>query len=159
MNEKRLRQLFVAGILIKGFDGLVEFLGGLVLSIVSAGQIVDLARWATRAELIEDPHDLVATSLLALAEHLSVHAKLFYALYLIAHGVIKLLIVWALLTNRLWAYPLSLAVLGLFAVYQIYSYVLTGSLAMIVLTVFDAVVLWLIWREYQVVRRRATTRS
>lgn len=154
MKEKRIRQLFVAGVALKGVDGLVELAGGLILAVVKTGQIVALARWATHAELREDPNDLIATAFLHLAEHISVHAKLFYALYLGVHGLIKLLVVWALLTNRLWAYPLSMGVLGLFAVYQMYRYFNTGSLAMIVLTVFDAVVLWLIWHEYRVMSAR-----
>ena len=158
MKEKYYRLLFVGGVTMKGIDGLVELVGGVLLSVVSTGQIVDFMRWLTRAELLEDPHDLVATTLLAAAQHVSVHAKIFYALYLAAHGVIKLLVVWALLTNRLWAYPLSMAVLGLFALYQVYRYFNTGSVVMIVLTVFDAVILWLIWHEYRVMRARIAAR-
>jgi uncharacterized membrane protein len=58
----------------------------------------------------------------------------------------------ALLKNKLWAYPWSLVVLGSFILYQIYRFTFTHSLALIVLTVFDLAVIWLIWREYQIVR-------
>jgi len=43
---------------------------------------------------------------------------------------------------------------GGFIVYQIYRFTLTGSIALIALTVFDLIVIWLIWLEYRAVRSR-----
>ncbi|BCG83133.1 hypothetical protein MesoLj113b_66750 [Mesorhizobium sp. 113-3-3] len=49
-----------------------------------------------------------------LASNFSVSTQHFYAFYLLSHGIVKLALVVALLKNKLWAYPSSLIVLGLF---------------------------------------------
>jgi len=74
------------------------------------------------------------------------------AIYLLSHGVIKMFAVIALLRKKLWGYPLSIAVFGGFIVYQIYRFTVTGGIGLIVLTIFDLVVIWLIWLEYRVVK-------
>jgi uncharacterized membrane protein len=66
---------------------------------------------------------------------------------------VKLFLVAGRLRNKLWAYPASLVVMGLFIVYQIYRFSYTHGWGLIVLSVFDIVVIWLIWHEYRVVRR------
>jgi len=73
---------------------------------------------------------------------------LFAAAYLIVHGLIKLFLVASLLLGRLWAYPLSLWFLAAFIVYQCYRYLHTHSISLVLLTVFDLAVVFLIWREY-----------
>ena len=65
----------------------------------------------------------------------------------------------ALLKNRLWAYPVSLAVLGLFVVYQLYRFSHTHGVGLILLSAFDVVVLGLIWHEYRLVRRHLAPSS
>jgi uncharacterized membrane protein len=109
-------------------------------------------------KLIEDPNDFVATHLLSLAQNFTVSTQRFYAFYLLSHGVIKLLLVAGLLRNKLWAYPASLVVLGLLIVYQLYRFSYTHGVGLIVLTVFDVIVMGLIWHEYQMVRRHLTSR-
>jgi uncharacterized membrane protein len=158
MNERRIRQIFDVSILLKGAHALVECAGGLLLLVVSTQAIARLVGRLTQEELIEDPHDLIATHLLGWAQNFSVGTKTFYAVYLLAHGAVKLFLVVGLLRGRLWAYPASLAALGLFIVYQLYRYSHTGSVGLIALTVFDAFVMLLIWHEYRIVRRVAATR-
>lgn len=79
----------------------------------------------------------VATHLLSWAQHFSVETKAFYAFYLVSHGVVKLFLVIGLLRNKLWAYPASLVVLGLFIAYQLYRFSYTHGFGLIVLTLFD----------------------
>jgi uncharacterized membrane protein len=95
---------------------------------------------------------------LSLAQNLTVSTQRFYAFYLLSHGVIKLLLVAGLLRKKLRAYPASLLVLGLFIVYQLYRFSYTHGIGLIVLTVFDVIVMGLIWHEYQMVRRHLTSR-
>lgn len=70
----------------------------------------------------------------------------------------KLLLVAGLLREKLWAYPASLAVLGLFIVYQLYRYSYTHGVGLIVLSLFDVMVIVLVWHEYRLVRRHLPTR-
>ena len=62
----------------------------------------------------------------------------------------------ALLLNRLWAYPWMILVLVVFIGYQLYRIVLNLTAGLIAITVFDAVVLALTWREYRQQRRTRT---
>ena len=120
---------------------------------MSTQSIANFVNAITQDELIEDPNDFVATHLLAMAHGLSVQTKSFYAFYLLSHGVIKLLLVVGLLRNKYWSYPASLIVLGLFVVYQLYRFSYTQGFGLILLTIFDVIVMILIWHEYTLVRR------
>ena len=153
MNEKRIHQVFEFGILLKGLHALVECISGLALAFVDTGTIGNLVKRLTQKELIEDPHDFVATHLSRVATHLNVNTRHFYAFYLLSHGLVKLIFVAGLLKNKLWAYPLSIAAFALFIVYQLYRFSYTHGIGLIVLTVFDVIVVGLIWHEYRVVRR------
>jgi uncharacterized membrane protein len=82
------------------------------------------------------------------------HATLFGALYLLSHGLVKVVLVWAVLRDRLWAYPWMIAFLGIFIAYQAYRMVVEPTVGLALLTVFDLVVVWLTVREYGRNRRR-----
>jgi uncharacterized membrane protein len=69
-------------------------------------------------------------------------------LYLLSHGAVKLVLVVALLRNKLWAYPLMIVTLAVFVCHQIYRFALSHSVLMILLTLFDVVVIFLTWLEY-----------
>lgn len=67
----------------------------------------------------------------------------------------KILLVGALLKRQLWAYPGMLAFLILFIAYQGYRITYAPSIGLVLLTIFDAFVVWLTWREYQLHRQAA----
>jgi uncharacterized membrane protein len=157
MSEHRIHQIFEIGILLKGAHALLECVGGIALAIVSTSTIVGLVNWLTQEELIEDPDDFIATHLLAMGQNLTLSTQRFYALYLLIHGIVKIFLVAGLLRNKLWAYPASLVVLGLFIVYQLYRFSHTHGVGLLALTLFDILVLGLIWHEYRVVRRHLLT--
>lgn len=158
MNERRIHQIFEISILLKGAHALIECVGGIVVALVSTSSIANLVNALTQDELIEDPNDFVANHLLDLAQNFTVGVQHFYAFYLFSHGIIKVLLVIGLLRNKLWAYPVSLAVLCLFIVYQLYRFSYTHGFGLIVLTLFDVVVVGLIWHEYRLVRRHLAAR-
>ena len=153
MNERRIHQIFEISVLLEGAHALIECIGGLVLAFVSTSAIASLVNALTQEELIEDPNDFVATHLLSLVQNFTASTQHFYAFYLLSHGIIKVFLVIGLLRNKLWAYPVSLVVLGLFVMYQLYRFSYTHGVGLIVLTVFDVIVMGLIWHEYRLVRR------
>jgi len=157
MNERRIHQFFQISVLLKGAHALIECGGGIALAIVSTSAIANLVNEFTQEELIEDSNDFVATHLLAWAKNFSVQEKHFYAFYLMGHGVVKLLLVVGLLKGKLWSYPASLIVLGLFVLYQLYRFSYTHGVGLIALTAFDILVMALIWHEYGLVRRHLRT--
>lgn len=153
MQERRIHELFEISVLLKGAHAVIECVGGLALAVTANATIVRLVAWLTQYELHEDRSDYVANHLVTWAQGFSVQTQHFFAFYLISHGVVKLALVAALLRRKLWAYPASLVVLGLFIVYQLYRYSYTHSFGLIALTGFDLIVIALIWHEYGLLRR------
>ncbi len=144
-----LDRAFAVGIVLKGLDGVLEVLGGLLLLLVTPATIDRLTKALTQHELSEDPHDFLATHLLHAASGLTGGALLFGAAYLLLHGVVKIVLVTALLRNNIWAYPWMLVFLVIFIVYQVYRMTFAPSVGLVGLTVFDLVVVWLTYREYR----------
>ena len=151
-KEKRIGQFFRLSVFLKGVHAVVEIVGGALLLVITPNMIVQLVIHLTQDELLQDPHDFIANYLLQASAGLSVSTTLFAALYLLSHGLIKIILVVGLLKNKLWAYPWSLVVLGFFILYQGYRFTDTHSLGLVFLTLFDLVVVWLIWQEYRIVR-------
>lgn len=149
-----LDRAFLVGIICKGLNGAAELLGGLLLLFLTPDQIQYVAVAWTHGELSEDPDDIIATHLLHTADGLTGPGLLFGAIYLLVHGVVKVVLVTALLLNKLWAYPWMIVVLLLFIAYQLYRIVLNPTGGLIGLTIFDIAIVALTWREYQQQRRR-----
>ena len=147
-------RVFEIGIIGKGLNGCLELIGGLLLLFATPDRIHHLAATITQGELSEDPHDLIATHLLHTANGITGPAVLFGAVYLLAHGLVKVTLVVALLLNKLWAYPWMIAVLTVFIGYQLYRIALAPTVGLIALTLFDLAIVALTWREYGVQRRR-----
>jgi uncharacterized membrane protein len=144
---------FRIGLLLKAADGVLEIAGGLVLLFLTPTEIQHLVRALTAHELSRDPHDWLANHLLHSSVHLTKGTTLFGAVYLLSHGTAKLVVVVLVLRNKLWAYPWLIALLIAFIVYQVYRLALVHfSVGLLALTVFDALLVWLTWREYQAKR-------
>jgi uncharacterized membrane protein len=122
-----LDQTFELAIILKGLDGVLEVFGGLLLLVVTPATINRIVAWLTEHELSQDPHDFIATHLLNTAHGLTKSAVLFGSLYLLLHGAVKIVLVAALLRNKLWAYPWMIGFLLIFIVYQIYRMILVPS--------------------------------
>jgi uncharacterized membrane protein len=148
-SKDLLDRTFEIGIILKGLDGLLELIGGTLLLAVSPATINRIVGALTQHELSEDPRDFVATHLLRLSHGLTGPAVGFAAAYLLLHGIVKVVLVLALLRNKLWAYPWTIAFLATFIGYQLYRIALHLTLGLIALTIFDALIIWLTWREYQ----------
>jgi len=144
MQEKRIHQIFVVSVSLKGLHALIEIAAGLALYLFSADAI---ARWLDEI----DRHDWIARHFPASEQH-------FYAFYLLSHGLVKAVVVVGLLREKLWAYPASIAVFGAFIAYQLYRYSYTHDFGLILLTVFDLFVIALACHEYRLLRSHLPTR-
>lgn len=152
MTDRRaalLHRVFTLGIWLKGFDGVLEMIGGVLLLVTSPTMLNRLVVALTQHELIEDPHDWLATTVRQIATQLSVSTQLFGSIYLMAHGLLKLVIVAGLWRGYRWAYPLAIGALSLFIVYQAYRLSYRFSVGLLVLTLFDIMIVGLTWREYR----------
>ena len=157
MREKRIHQIFVFSVLFKGVHAIVEIIGGIALYLVSTETILrSINRWSYD-ELIEDRHDWIANHLLEFSGNFSIAEHDFYAFYLLSHGIIKTILVIGLLREKLWAYPASFAVFGAFIAYQLYRYSFTHDFGLILLSIFDAFVIYLAVHEYRLLRKHLPT--
>jgi uncharacterized membrane protein len=148
-----LDKVFEGGIVLKGISGGLEFIGGALLFFFSPDSIHSFIAFITHHELLNDPNDKIANLLLTSTQHLG-GSRTFLIVYLWIHATIKLIAVIGILKNQLWAYPFSLITLGILMLYQVYHIVFVSpSIGMILLTIFDIFILWLILREYKIVRK------
>lgn len=152
LKEKSIHRIFEISVALKGVHAFFEIVGGIILYFISTQMIVDWVSALTQDELSEDPNAMFSNYFLHAAQDLSIASKTFAVLYLISHGIVKAALVIGLLRNKYWAYPASLIVLVLYVIYQLYRFSVTLSIGMAVLTVFDLVVIALIWHEYRIVR-------
>jgi uncharacterized membrane protein len=141
--------LFWVGVTFKGVDGLLELLAGALLPFVSVARLHDLVVTATAPELAEDPGDLIANALRGGADRFSPDKKAFAVAYLLAHGVVKLGLVGALLGNRRWAFPLALWLLGGFVGYEGFRVIRHHTYGLLILAALDAGVMVLVGLEYR----------
>jgi uncharacterized membrane protein len=144
-----LDRTFRVSLILKGLDGVFELGGGVLLLVISSDQINAIVRLLTQHELSEDPKDFIANYLLHTAGGLTASTTLFGAIYLLLHGLVKVLLVTAVLLDKLWAYPWMIAFLIAFIVYQLYQIALSFSVGLTLLTAFDAFVVWLTVVEYR----------
>jgi uncharacterized membrane protein len=149
---------FDVALVLKGIDGFLELVGGILLLLVSPDSINHFAQRITQHELSEDPNDLLVHHLLRLTSNLH-NTQTFGALYLLTHGLVKLVIVYGLFRRERWAYPVAFIFLGGFVVYQIYRLTYAPSAGLALLTVFDLLIIWLTWREFRRTRERERDRA
>ncbi len=143
-----LRASFRTGITLKGIDGLLEAVGGVLLWFIKPESLGSTLQEIFQHELSRDPHDFIAAHLLHVSEKFASSDPLFASIYLLSHGLVKAMLSVLLWMNKLWAYPLAIAVFSAFSIYQIYRYSHTHAFVLLVLTVFDVMIVYLTWEEY-----------
>jgi uncharacterized membrane protein len=146
-DKKWFHYLFGVGLVIKGFNGFLEIIGGTLLFTLNEKRLTTLVKTLASDELSEDPHDKVINFFLQLAQHFSLNDRLFVSIYLLLHGLVKLGLVLALLQRKVWAYPMAMGVFGIFIAYQLYKFAYNQSPFLLVISTFDAFVIIATWLE------------
>ena len=152
-TENRFHGLFRIGVLVKGIDGTVEMIVGAFLWFLSPHMLNSVMILLAGDELSEEPRDVIWNSLAQAFRSFTGSARYFWALLLVAHGIVKLIFVVGLWKNKIWIYPFAIAAFGIFILYQIHSIFINPSLFVEILTFFDIFIVLLIVNEYQHVRR------
>lgn len=143
-TQKFWHELFEASVFLKALNSLWETIAGIVVLSSTHSFLPD---WLLFLGFINRHID-----------QFSVSTRNFMGLYLLLHGLLNMFLAYNLFKNRLWAYPASMSVIGVFLLYQTYRLAHTHSLFLLLLTVFDIAYLVLTWHEYihQTRRRRHT---
>lgn len=144
-----LHQIFELAIAAKGLFAAAEALTGIGLLLTPPASVQHWIDWFLTTEIVEERHGPIQRLIEALALRYNADAQHFFALYLILHGLAKLVVVTMLQRRVAFAYPLAIAVFAGFVVYQGHEWLLRGSPVMLALTLFDLMVIALTWREWR----------
>jgi uncharacterized membrane protein len=157
MRQEHFHQLFEVSVVLKGLHALLELVMGAAILALSPFVVANyLVSLATRGQQNGWP-DFAVNFLLHVAQSAVGGGQHFAGIYLLAVGVINMGLVIGLLTGRLWAFPAALTALAILMGYQLYRYTHTHAVVLVLLTIFDAVVWWLVRHEYLDLRSRAHT--
>ncbi|WP_426516729.1 DUF2127 domain-containing protein [Diaminobutyricibacter sp. McL0618] len=151
-----LDRFYFVGVAIKGIDGAIELIAGLIL--LFAPSLLHSAVEAVADRASQGDSTLarfLGTYLENLDDSLLSSGLTVLILFLILHGVIKLGLVYCLLRRIRRAYPPALIVLTLFLVYQLYLFVLTPTVSLGLFALLDVVIIVLVYREYRELQRDA----
>ncbi len=151
--EKKIHVAFEISLVLKGLFALGQIIGGVIALFINRQLLLSIVSILTEEELAEDPHDLVANYLLDSAQSVTIGTQIFVAVYLLSHGAIKLWLITGLLRQKLWYYPTSIIVFGLFILYQLYRFSFTHSVWLLLISAVDIIVIALTWHEYKYLNR------
>jgi uncharacterized membrane protein len=140
---------FEIGLTLKAIDGFLEIIGGALLLFLNQYRLNKIIILLTQRELLEDPDDRIANWLLTFGNSYTISSQYFGVFYLISHGLIRLILVFLLWRDKLWAYPLAIILLIFFIAYQVYQFTSSHSVILIFLTVFDLIMIVLTIIEYK----------
>ena len=148
-NKNLLDISFETGLVLKGVFAIGEVLGGISLLFLSPERMNKIIWFFSKEELREDPNDFLLNHIIQFGHTFTTASQSFAIIYLLSHGLIKLIILTLLWKRRLWAYPLSIVVFLGFIIYQMNRFMTTHSGLLLFLTIVDLIMIILIILEYR----------
>lgn len=143
-----LDRTFQLSITLKGLDGLLEIASAFLFLSRDPARVNAMVNALTFHQLSPGQISYLTYHLLHASQAVAGQAPYFVFLFLLSHGLAKVALVTALWFNRMWAYPMMILLLVAFIVYQVYVMVYHPTIFMLLLTLFDAFVIWLTKQEY-----------
>jgi len=154
-----LHDAYLGAILIKGFDGGIETLGGLVLALTGPDRIYEWVFRLTAPEL-RGGHYLALHALRTGAEKLASGPHRFVIIYLLVHGFLKLSVAVALLRGAAqWVFPVASLILAGFIAYMSWRLSVRWSDWLLGAALFDFLTLALVLNEWRAHDRKTTLAS
>lgn len=154
---KHSYKFFKTGVLIKAGIAIIEIVAGLVFYFLSYATMNAIVI-ALIHLVIKNPDSVVWNWVNSGFHDLVIYSTSFWAFIFLSHGVTKILLTRGLLRNKTWAYIGSLVVFSYFIINQVYQSIRNPSFALELITIFDMVVVFLIFYEYRrhMVRREGS---
>lgn len=153
-------RLYAVGVSIKGIDGVIELVAGVVLWISPAlahALLADLAGEAREGDTAV--LHFVGQYVARLDNELAQSGMAFLIAFLITHGAVKVVLVYCLFRKWHRVYPYALAILIAFLCYQFYAFVLTPTIGLAGFTALDAAIIILVYKEYRELNPRRVPRT
>lgn len=149
-KDELLDVSFNTMLIFKSLFALGETLAGLVLIFIP----LDLIKAAIHHVAAVLPLTSLSVLVTEAGQRLTSDATLFAIVYLLLHGVLKLGTLALLWKKILWSYPLSVALLVGFIIYQLFEFSQRGALSMLVLCGVDVLMIALTLLEYRKLKKR-----
>ncbi len=149
LKRRFLHSLFDILVVIKGIDGFLEIIGGFLLMRISTERLSEMIIFLTQYELSNDPDDVIAHAVLGFASHLQIGTKVFSTIYLLGHGFLKVILVYNLLKERMWVFPVAIGVIEIFVLYQTYRFSVHQSIGIGIINIIDMLAIAFIWSEWR----------
>jgi len=148
MNKpgKLTELLFDVGMIVKGIDSAFEVVGGILLA-----QPTKLARYIVAFSQHEAfrHHDFLAGKLDNLADKVTMHPNHTQAIYLMVHGLAKMILIGAIVAGKRWGYIGLMVVLSIFTTIEVVQAVIAREVLTGIFGLFDLMVVVLIYREFK----------
>ena len=145
-SDKLTELFFRISMAVKGFDSLLEVLGGIALTMPLKVQRLLLI--LSQHEAFRH-HAAMSGRLDRLAETVTTHPSMGTAAYLMVHGGTKVFLIGAILKGKRWAYVGLISVLTLFTFVEIARAAMESEIVTAAFGALDLVVVVLIYREYR----------
>lgn len=129
--------------------GILRVVFGLAILKVVGMPLVEVLNSLMSHELVEDPNDLLFSLVSHILSGHSLYVSYFISFYFIFWGVVDVVLSYNLIKHRLWAFPVSFILVGLFILYEGIRFTHTHSLVLLCVMLLDTIILCLIWREHK----------
>jgi uncharacterized membrane protein len=147
-NRSLTHFVYLITIAVKGIDGVIETLLGLLIAVTGKDRLYALVLRFTTPELVENPANRAAAAVQHGAAGL-VHASAgFIIFYLLTHGILKSGIAVNLLAGRRWIFAPACVILTGFILYMGYHTVQHFSGWLLGFALFDLFTLALVINEW-----------
>jgi uncharacterized membrane protein len=144
-----VHRAYLAAIAIKGLDGAVETILGLIVAAAGSQRLYAFAIWITAPEVAADPESRAVHLIRHGAADLTHASNLFIVTYLLIHGALKLAIAVNLLRGKDWIYPVASVILAGFIAYMSYRLTTHWSGWLLGFALFDLLTLALVLNEWR----------
>lgn len=140
--------LFRIGMWWRILYGFFRIAFGFVLWRLVGTPLADIFYKLMRHELVEDPTDLLIQIANPFVQHSSLTVTYFLAIYFVFWGIVDVVLSINLLKKNLWAFPISIVLIGIFILYEVYRFSYTHSIVLAGVIIVDLALIWVIRKEY-----------
>jgi uncharacterized membrane protein len=130
------------------FYGFLRILLSLILLRLVGIPFADIFYDLMSHEIIENKADFLIRTISPFLEHFSFTVTYFLVTHLVFWGFLDIILSVSMLRHRLWAFPVSIYLMGMFVLYEMYRFTHTHSLILLWVIFIDIIIIWLIRKEY-----------
>lgn len=155
MHTRTLSRLFHLSMWWRIIYGCVRIILGLLLLKMINVPFSEIFCAIMNYEVTAEPTDHVISYINTFLEDQELTVTMFVAAYLLFWGVLDVILSICLLRHQWWAFPVSLFLIGTFILYESYRFTYTLSPFLLTVIIIDALIFWIIWREYVDIEKKA----